>query len=101
MYEGNSKVKGVKIQTYQRQFEHLKMKEDEDIAAYFHRVDEIVNTMRGLEVKIENLVIVQNIFRSLPMRFESKISSLEEREDIDTLSVDELHGIPIAYKIRT
>ena len=61
----------------------MEMKEDEEIAAYFLRVNEIVNTMRGLGEKIENSVIVQKIFRSLPMRFDSKISALEEREDLD------------------
>ena len=35
IYEGDSKVKTAKLQTYRGQFEQLKMKEDEDIAAYF------------------------------------------------------------------
>jgi hypothetical protein len=35
IYEGDSKVKATKLQTYRGQFEQLKMKEDEDIAAYF------------------------------------------------------------------
>jgi hypothetical protein len=35
VYEGDAKVKGAKLQTYRGQFEQLKMKEDEDIAAYF------------------------------------------------------------------
>jgi tellurite resistance protein len=35
------------------------------------------------------------------MRFDSKISSLEEREDLGTLSMDELHGIFTAYEMRT
>jgi hypothetical protein len=53
------------------------MKEDEDIASYFLQVDEIVNTIRGLGENIENSVIVQKILRSLPMRFDPKISALE------------------------
>jgi hypothetical protein len=32
----------------------MRMKEDEDIATCFLRVDEIVNTIRGLGEKIEN-----------------------------------------------
>jgi hypothetical protein len=43
LYKGDAKVKGAKLQTYRGQFEQLKMKEDENIAAYFLRVDEIVN----------------------------------------------------------
>ena len=43
IYEGDSKVKAAKLQTYKGQFEKLKMKEDEDITAYLLRVDETTN----------------------------------------------------------
>jgi hypothetical protein len=59
-----------------------------------------VNTIRGLGEKIENLVIVQNIPRSLPMRFDPKISALEETQDLATLSMDELHGILTTCEMR-
>ena len=36
IYEGDSKVKAAKLQTYRGQFEQLKMKEDENIATYFY-----------------------------------------------------------------
>lgn len=75
VYQGDGKVKGDKIQTYRRQFEHLTMKEDEDIATYFLRVDEIVNTMMGLGEKVENKTL-ENVLRYLPMRFESKVLAL-------------------------
>ena len=35
IYEGDSKVKATKLQTYKGQFKQLKMKEDEDITTYF------------------------------------------------------------------
>jgi hypothetical protein len=35
VYKGYGKVKVAKLQTYIRQFEHLTMKEDEGIVAYF------------------------------------------------------------------
>jgi hypothetical protein len=35
IYEGDTKVKATKLQTYRGQFEQLKMKEDEDVVAYF------------------------------------------------------------------
>jgi hypothetical protein len=101
IYEGDTKVKAAKIQTYRGQFEQLKMKEDEDIIAYFLRVDETVNEIIGLGEEIEEYVIVQNILRSLPMRFNPKISSLEERSDLKSTSMDELHEIFIAYEMRT
>ena len=76
------------------------MKEDEDIVAYLHWVEKIVNTINGLGAEVHDLVVVQKVFRSLPMRFDPKISTLEEREYLDTLSMDEIHGIFTAYEIR-
>ena len=77
------------------------MKEEENIATYFLRVDETVNIIRGLGEKIEESVIVQKIIRCIPMRFDSKISSIEKRIDLDTMTVDELHGTLTAYEMRT
>jgi hypothetical protein len=101
IYEGDTKVKEAKLQTYRGQFEQLKMKEDENIAAYFLRVDETMNTIIGLGEEIEESVIVQKVLRSLPMRFNPKISTLEERLDLNSISMDELYGIFIAYEMRT
>jgi hypothetical protein len=77
------------------------MKEDEDITAYFLRVDETVNAILGLGEEIEESVIVQKILRSLLMRFNPKISALEERSDLNSISMCELHEIFIAYEMRT
>jgi hypothetical protein len=77
------------------------MKEYEDIATYFLRIDEVVNTMRGLGETVGNDIIVQKVIRSLPARFDPKISSLEERTDIATLLMDELQVILTAYEMRT
>jgi hypothetical protein len=101
IYEGDTKVKVAKLQTYRGQFKQLKLKEDEDIIAYFLRFDEIVNAIVGLGEEIEESVIVQKILRSLPMRFNPKISSLKERSDLDSISMDELHKIFTAYEMRT
>ena len=48
IYKGDSKVKATKLQTYRGQFEQLKMKEDEDVAAYFLWFDETMNAIIGL-----------------------------------------------------
>jgi hypothetical protein len=100
IYEGDTKFKDAKLQTYRGQFEQLKMKEDENIASYFLRVDEIVNAIIGLREEIEESVIIQNVLRSLPMRFNPKISTLEERSDLNSISMDELHGIFTSYEMR-
>ena len=35
------------------------------------------------------------------MKYDSKVSTLEERDDIELMTVDELHGIFTAYEMRT
>jgi hypothetical protein len=60
-----------------------------------------MNEIIGLREEIEKYVIVQKVLRSLPMRFNPKISTLEEILDLNSISMDELHGIFIAYEMRT
>ena len=101
IYEGDDKVKEAKLHTYRAQFENLKMKEEENIVEYFHRVDEVVNSIRVAGEDITDKPIVKKILRSLPIRYDVNISSIEDRSDLDTLTVDQLHGIFTAYEMRT
>jgi hypothetical protein len=77
------------------------MKEDENNASYVLRVNETIHAILGLGEEIKEYVIVQNVIIYLPMRFDPKISSLEEREDLKSISMDELHGIFTTYEMRT
>jgi hypothetical protein len=60
-----------------------------------------MNEIIGLGEEIKEYVIVQKVLRSLPMRFNPKISALEEISDLNLISMDELHGIFTAYEMRT
>eukprot|EP00253_Pinus_taeda_P014272 PITA_14272 len=44
-YEGESQVKRAKLQTLRIQYETLKMHNDENIASYFLRIDEVFNSL--------------------------------------------------------
>ena len=77
------------------------MKEEENIAEYLQRGDEIVNSIRTLGEELKDKIIVQKVLRSLPMRYDAKVSTLEDRKDLEKLTMDELHGIRIAYEMRT
>ena len=35
------------------------------------------------------------------MRYDAKVSTIEDRSDLDTLTVHQLHGIFTAYEMRT
>jgi hypothetical protein len=70
-------------------------------STYFLRVDEIVNTIRGLDEEIEESMILQKVLRSFHLRFDAKVCAIEEMKDLEKLTMDELHGILTAYEIRT
>jgi hypothetical protein len=99
-YEGNEKVKDVKLQTFRLKFEQLKMNEDEIVRKYFLRVEELVNAMKGLGEKIEESILVQKILRSLLDKFNPKVSAIEEINDFKTLSIDQLLGTLNSYEMR-
>ena len=77
------------------------MNEDEDITTYFLRVDELVNSIKGLRDEIKESIVVKKLLRSLSMRFDSNISTLEERVDLTTMTIYELHGTLTTYEMRT
>jgi hypothetical protein len=59
-----------------------------------------VNSIRGMGEEVDESIVVQKVLRSLPIRFDPNISSLEERTYIDLISMDELHGIFTANEMR-
>jgi hypothetical protein len=77
------------------------MSEDKNVTSFFLSAVEIVNTMKGLNEKIEEIVVVHKVLRSIPSRFDSKVSTIDEMHELDKLTMDRLHGILTAYEMRT
>ena len=53
------------------------MKEEQNIAKYILRVDEIANAIRGLGGEIKEREFIEKVLRTLPMKYDSKVSTLE------------------------
>ena len=49
---------------------------------------------------VDEKTIIRNIIKTLPGRFNPKVSILEYSENLDKLSKEELHGVLIAYEMR-
>jgi hypothetical protein len=45
-------------------------------------------------------MVVKKVLRSLPLIFDAKVSSIEEMKDINSLTIDKLHGILMTYEMR-
>ncbi|KAG8492771.1 hypothetical protein CXB51_010255 [Gossypium anomalum] len=73
-----------------RDFENLKMKDAETIKQYADRIIATVNNIRLLGVDFAESRVVEKVITTLPERFESKISSLEDSRDLTTISLSEL-----------
>ena len=76
------------------------MHSDESIASFFLCLDDIVNHMRNLGETITDTTLVEKVLRSLTSKFESKVSAIEERQDLQTLTIVQLHGILTAFEMR-
>ncbi|EOX93870.1 Cysteine-rich RLK (RECEPTOR-like protein kinase) 8 [Theobroma cacao] len=73
-----------------REFEVLRTKEEESIKDYNDKVMKMVNQLRLLGEELNEMRIVNKILVSLPEKFESRISSLEDSKDLSTLTMTEL-----------
>ena len=80
----------MQVLNLKKDFEVLSMHEDETISKYSDRISAIINEIRSLGEDFLDSRVVENVLVTLPERFESKISSLEESKDLTKISLAEL-----------
>jgi len=56
--------------------------------------------MRNLGEEIKEVVLVEKVLRSLPAKFEYKVSAIEEKEDLQKITMTQLQGILTAFEMR-
>jgi len=76
------------------------MHSDESVASYFLRTDDIVNCMKNLGEEIREVTLVEKILTSLSSKFESKVYAIEEKQDLQTITMNQLHGILTTFEMR-
>ncbi|XP_028082748.1 uncharacterized protein LOC114284076 [Camellia sinensis] len=65
------------------------MKDNESISKYFTRILTIVNQIKRLGDKIEEIRFIKKILRSLSSKFEHVVVAIEESKDFNNLTIDE------------
>jgi hypothetical protein len=99
-YQGSTKVKRAQLQSLRREFEVLAMGESETVNEYFARTLAIANRMTSHGERIEQVMVVEKILRSMPQKFNYVVCSIEESNDVTALSIDELQSSLLVYEQR-
>ena len=76
------------------------MDEVEKISDYYARIKAITNEMMCLGENIDEARVVQKVLRSLPERFDIKVTSIGDTVDTSTMRLDELIGSLTTYEIQ-
>ncbi|XP_026400353.1 uncharacterized protein LOC113296253 [Papaver somniferum] len=99
-YTGSDKVKKVRLQTLKIKYELLQMESTETISYFFSKTLNLVNEMKANGDTVEESTVVEKILRSLPEKFESKVTAIEECNTVATMTLNELLGSLQAYEQR-
>lgn len=98
VHQGTNTVKNSKIQPLTTKFQNFKISYSE-LFTYFHNwLKDIYNSLYNLGEPISKTRIVKNIARSLPEKFVSKITTIEESKDLNTLTKNELFSYLQTFK---
>ncbi|KAJ9698236.1 hypothetical protein PVL29_007361 [Vitis rotundifolia] len=97
-YQGTARAKRQQLQALRSDFEMLRMKSGESVTDYFSRTMAIINKMRIHGDKTEDVLIVEKILRSLTPKFNFVVCSIEEANDVDSLSIDELQSSLLVHE---
>ena len=89
-YKGDERIKGMQALNLVREFEMQKMKESETIKEYANKLLSIANKVRLFGSNFFDSRIVEKILVTVPERFETTITSMENTKDLFKLTFTEL-----------
>lgn len=89
-FQGNERTRRMQILNLKRDFEILKIEEHESIKQYSFKLMSTVNKIKLMGEELTDKRIVKKVLVSLPERFETKISSLEDLRDVNQMTLIEL-----------
>jgi hypothetical protein len=91
-YEGTKLVKSAKLQMLISKFEEIKMMEEETFGESYSKMSDLRNSMVSLGKPASKVKLIRKILRSLPEHFRIKVTTIEERKDLEEMKIEELVG---------
>ena len=89
---GISRLRNARFQSLKRNYETLFMEDNEMILDYFDKLSRIVVEIRGLGEKITDSEVAAKLLQFVSGKFHSITNSIEQFEDINNLTLDEVLG---------
>jgi len=91
-FQGSTRVKRAQLQALRRDFETLQMKEDETVNSYFVCTLKIAKSMKACGESMREDIIAAKILRLMISKFNYVVCSIEESNNLDTITIDELQS---------
>nr|CAN70892.1 hypothetical protein VITISV_039825 [Vitis vinifera] len=98
-HEGTNQVKESKINLLVHNYELFSMKENETIVEMITRFTDIVNGLEVLGKTYKESEKVMKILRSLPSKWHTKVTAIQEAKDLTKLPMEKLIGSLMTYEI--
>ena len=95
IYGGDDNVRRVKAKIHRGQFDHMRMREDENVAKYMERIKASVSAIRAFGGEIKEQIVVSEILRTFPHIHAIRVSTIQEVrcDSNNKLGLDALVGI--------
>jgi hypothetical protein len=97
-YESTKPVKSAKLEMLIYRFEEIKMLEEDTFGEFDTKINDLRNSMVNLGKTVLDVKLIRKILRSLPERFRIKVTTIEERKDLDEMKIEELVGSLQSYE---
>jgi hypothetical protein len=91
-YEGTKLVKSAKLQMLISRFEEI-------FGEFYSKMSDLRNSMVSLGKPISDVKLIRKILRSLSERFRIKVTTIEERNDLEEMKIEELVGSLQTYEL--
>ena len=98
-HERTNQVKKSKINLLVHSYELFFMKDNETIVEMITRFTNIVNGLEALGKTYKEFEKVMKILRSLPLKWHTKVTAIQEAKDLTKLPMEELIGSLMMYEI--
>nr|GEV53791.1 E3 ubiquitin-protein ligase ORTHRUS 2-like [Tanacetum cinerariifolium] len=97
-HQGNSQVKDNKVDLLVQQYEQV-ISEDVSIDSAFARFNTIITSLKALDEGYSSKNYVRKFLRALHPKWRAKVTAIEEKKDLTSLSLNELIGNLKVYEM--